>query len=325
MDTPTSIRPQRVAGLPAGPLTTAELVAAVPDPRERGCYRRIWHGLYRRADQVDDLRLRSVALARTWPQGVLRGRSAALLWGDDSAPADALPEIWLPATRRSREGRIYRYGSMPAAAVTRLGGLRLTTPLRTCRDLAGDLDLEDAVVAVERVCAAVPGLAGQLAGAVAHPSGRGARRFGAVVGEVDPASGSVLTTRARLTLAAGGVGGFAAGHQVRFGRRTVTLPLADPVARYAVVTPEEPPRPGYRAPTDQDRMLLRRSGWTVFLVTGRAGPPRNAAAHPGGPGVGGGKEVLAVLSSRWPGSQMLSPTPGDPAADPHGIWAGRRT
>ncbi|MBB1058520.1 hypothetical protein G6020_14255, partial [Dietzia sp. B19] len=164
-------------GLPPGPLTTAELAAAVPDPRDRDRYVRIWHGVYRRDDQVDDLRLRSEALARTWPEGVLRGRSAALLWGDESVPADALPEIWLPFTRRARGGRVYRYGAMPPAAVTELGGLRVTTPLRTCRDLACDLDLEDAVVAVERLCAAVPGLAGRLGAAVEHPSGRGARRF----------------------------------------------------------------------------------------------------------------------------------------------------
>ncbi|MBB0996338.1 hypothetical protein G6024_04340, partial [Dietzia maris] len=67
---------------PPGPLTTAELAAAVPDPAGRARYRRIWHGMYRREDQPDDLRLRSVALARAWPEGVLRGRSAALLWGD---------------------------------------------------------------------------------------------------------------------------------------------------------------------------------------------------------------------------------------------------
>ncbi|MFN3340407.1 MAG: hypothetical protein ACK40Z_11975 [Dietzia sp.] len=147
MDIPT---PKDPGGLPPGPLTTAELAAAVADPRDRGRYVRIWHGVYRRDDQVDDLRLRSEALARTWSEGVLRGRSAALLWGDDSAPVDALPEIWLPSTRRSRGGRVYRYGAMPPAAVTERDGLRVTTPLRTCRDLACDLDLVDAVVAVER-------------------------------------------------------------------------------------------------------------------------------------------------------------------------------
>src|SRR5699024_5566752 len=74
-------------GLPPGPVTSAELAAAVPDARDRRRYRRIWHGMYRREDQVDDLALRTAALACAWPDGVLRGRSAALLWGDDTAPA----------------------------------------------------------------------------------------------------------------------------------------------------------------------------------------------------------------------------------------------
>src|SRR5699024_3643126 len=79
-------------GLPPGPVTSAELAAAVPDARDRRRYRRIWHGMYRREDQVDDLALRTAALACAWPDGVLRGRSAALLWGYDTAPADAPPE-----------------------------------------------------------------------------------------------------------------------------------------------------------------------------------------------------------------------------------------
>ena len=50
--------------LPPGPLTTAEIAVAVPDPADRARYRRIWHGMYRREDQRDDLSMRSVALAR---------------------------------------------------------------------------------------------------------------------------------------------------------------------------------------------------------------------------------------------------------------------
>lgn len=319
---PRTSTPPDPAGLPPGPLTTAELAAAVPDPRDRGRYVRIWHGHYRRDDQVDDLRLRSVALARSWPEGVLRGRSAALLWGDDSAPADAPPEIWLPATRRSRAGRVYRYGAMPPAAVTELGGIRVTTPLRTCRDLAGDLDPEDAVVAVERLCAANPGLAGVLAAAAGHPSGRGARRFAEVVAAVEPRSVSAETTRARLRLAAAGFGGFREGVRIRIAGRAVPLPLADPALRCAVVFPDGVGAERYRS-------ALRRAGWTVIDVRGPAAPGR--ATHPAGavlaphtricdPGVDG---VLPALRSLWPGALLLPPLPGEPVADPLGMWAGR--
>ncbi|MGF0225861.1 hypothetical protein ACQR3Q_08765 [Dietzia natronolimnaea] len=321
--------PQGPEGLPPGPLTTAELAAAVPDPRDRGRYVRIWHGIYRRDDQVDDLRLRSEALARNWPEGVLRGRSAALLWGDDSAPADAPPEIWLPATRRSREGRVYRYGALPPASVTELGGIRVTTPLRTCRDLACDLKLEDAVVAVERVCAAIPGLAGLLAAAAGHPSGRGARRFADVVAAVEPRSGSAESTRARLRLAEAGFGGFSEGNTIRIAGREVSLPLADPAARCVVVFTG-----GSRGPLDgvaaeRYRAAIRRAGWSVIVVRGPAAPggarrPALGGARPCGqapdPGVGG---VLPALRSLWPGALLLPPLPGEPVADPLGMWAGR--
>ena len=65
---------------------------------------------------------------------------------------------------------------------------------------------EDAVVAVERLCGMLPELPGQLSGAAGHPAGRGARAFREVAGAVDPLSGSVASTRARLKLAAAGCG-----------------------------------------------------------------------------------------------------------------------
>ncbi|AVZ40990.1 hypothetical protein CT688_01525 [Dietzia sp. JS16-p6b] len=320
--------------LPPGPLTTAELAAAVPDPRERERYVRIWHGVYRRDDQVDDLRLRSEALARIWPEGVLRGRSAALLWGDDSAPPGAPPEIWLPATRRSREGRVYRYGAMPSAAVTEVGGLRVTTPLRTCRDLACDLGPEDAVVAVERMCAAIPGLAGRLAAATAHPSGRGARRFANVAAAIDRRSVSAESSRARLRLAAAGFDGFRADHRIRIDGRELALPLADPALRCAVVVPGASPvaspgrssgagtSPAAGAGAERHLVALCRAGWTILVVRGPSAPANACRPQVGTvPSDAGG--VLPALRSWWPGTTLLPPLLGEPVADPLGIWAVR--
>ena len=324
--------PADLAALPPGPVTSAELAAAVPDSRDRARYRRIWHGMYRRDDQPDDLRLRSIALARTWPEGVLRGRSAALLWGDDSAPADAPPEIWLPSTRRSRPGRIYRYGTLPPSAVTEIDGLRVTTPLRTCRDLAGDLGFEDAVVSVERLCAMVPELPGQLAGALEHPSGRGARDFAAVARAADPRSGSVVSTLVRLELRAVGLDGFRHGHTVRLGHFTVELPLADPAARCVVFTPgggATPSNPGRVAGRYREQLL--HAGWTVIVVHGDAAPgiAARVAGHAGAEGHGAGDRgagprAAAVLRARWPSSEVSLPPTDDPAADPYGMWSGPR-
>lgn len=315
-------------GLPPGPLTTAELHSAVPDARDRGRYERIWHGVYRRPDQRDDLRLRSLALARIWPEGVLRGRSAAVLWGDDSVPDTAPPEIWLPSTRRAPRGRVYRYGALPPSAVTELEGLRVTTPLRTCRDLSCDLPLEDAVISVERLCAADPDLVERLRAAVAHPSGRGARRFAAVVGQADPRSGSVEATRVRLMLKGAGFDRFTEGHQVRMGRRTIALPLADPVARCVVIAPGARSIPDQRMRDNSVRVALRRTGWTIIAVRGPEAPAQMSEPHPVQV-VSGSQEtvpgpVLAVLRTRWSGSVEYPPLVGEPAADPHGMWAGQR-
>lgn len=337
--------PARPTVQPSGPLTSAELAVAVPDPKGRERYRRIWHGMYRREDQPDDLLLRSRALARTWPEGVLRGRSAALLWGDDSVPRDALPEIWLPATRKSRPGRVYRYGSLPAWAVTQIDGLSVTSPLRTCRDLAGDLSLEDAVVSVERLCAVVAELPAQLRAAADHPAGRGAQHFAEVVRAMEPRSGSPAATRARLTLAAAGCGGFGHGHRVRLATRTVELPLADPVARCVVFTPGARPSAGL-ADAARHGAQLAQAGWTVIVVRGRPGPHgavavdaglgADAGAAPAHAPVSAGNTAAAAatvatraamaLRARWLATEVLVPPFGEPTAgptaDPHGMWGG---
>ena len=334
-------------GLPPGPLTSAELDEQVSAPLIKKYYRRIWWGMYRRADQPDDLLTRSRALARSFPEGVLRGRSAALLWGDDSVPADALPEIWLPGTRKAREGRIYRYGALPPHAVTEIDGLRVTTPLRTCRDLAVDLDLEDAVVSVERLCAMVAELPAQLRAAIEHPSGRGAHRFAKVVRACDPGSFSALSTRARLLLAGADCGDFRHGHRVVLGSGTVELPLADPAARCVVFTSAARARRDRTASRHQSR--LQSAGWTVIIVRERgvgsvrsrlsgsdAGPVPVPRVHQtGGRGIDPGtgshsvqglgqvaipRRAAGLLAARWPATELRLPAHRSGADDPHGLW-----
>lgn len=341
--------------LPPGPLTTAELAAAVREGADRERYHRIWHGMYRREDQPDDLQLRGRTLARTFPEGVLRGRSAALLWGDDSVPSDALPEIWLPSTRRSRPGRVYRYGTMRPEAITELDGVRVTSLLRTCRDLAADLPFGEAVVAVERMCAAHPQLATQLSAAAAHPAGRGIQRFVAVVDAIELGATSADESRARQLLSAAGYEGFGYGHSIRSHRRTVSLPLADPITRCMVIG-----RAVWAAWNESARSALRNAGWSVVVITGLAvsevspepggaptttlGPafasasagraePRDCgerdcgerdAGHPyfDADGAGwAGADVAAVMRSRWPATSLLEPMDCRPAADPFGMWA----
>lgn len=333
------------ADVPLGPLTTAELEEAVRCGADRERYRRIWHGMYRREDQADGLRLRGLALARKFPESVLRGRSAALLWGDDSAPADAMPEIWLPSTRKSRPERVYRYGAMPREAVTVVDGLRVTTPLRTCRDLAADLPHADAVVAFERMIAAQPELEVQVRAAAEHPSGRSAHRFVTVVEAMDPRAASMEESRARQLLLADGLDGFGYGHEIRSNRRSLLLPLADPTFRCVVFT-----RTAWLGWSEGSQTALREAGWSVVVIRGSASPSdREAAAArtrgsalssdsedavgslrvvgPGdGPDDGFGAEdagvvTAAVLRSWWPETGVLEPVEHQMAVDPLGMWA----
>ena len=349
--------------LPSGPLTTSELAAAgVTRAARRVHYFRIWRGMYGRNDQVDGLELRSRALARLFPEGVLRGRSAAQVWGDDSIPTDCVPEIWLPSTRKAPADRIYRYGELPAYSVTEVDGLSVTTPLRTCRDLSADLGFEDAVVSVERLCAMVAELPAQLRAVTRHPSstsgpsspnssgdpshlgsrsqqgGRRARDFDRVVRALDTKSLSALSTRVRLELAAAGFGRFVHAHRVRMGSRTIEFALADPAARCGIVTIDDPLSAAGRVggglaaelrPSTELLMRLRQAGWTVFIVRDRAREGVSHAARlrqiPGAdPGSDPIARIAALLAARWPGTEIYPAVVDDAASDPHGIWGSRR-
>lgn len=336
--------------LPSGPVTTSELAAAgVTRAARRVHYFRLWRGMYGRNDQVNGLELRSRALARQFPDGVLRGRSAALLWGDDSIPHDAPPEIWLPSTRKAPVDRIYRYGDVPAHSVTEVDGLPVTTPLRTCRDLSADLGFEDAVVSVERLCAMVAELPAQLRAVTLHPSnlsnpsypsnpsrpgGRRGRAFDRVVRALDPQSLSALSTRVRLELAAAGFDRYVHAHRVRMGSCVIEFALADPVARCGIVTAAGPvsaeDRAGGRpeaalSPSTDVLMRLRRAGWAVIIVRDRVreGVPHSWSPHPIA-GAGHIDHVAALLAARWPGTEIYLPVVDDAASDPHGLWGSRR-
>ena len=117
---PAPATPVETPQLPPGPLSRAELRHLVTERVVREHYVRMWQACYRLRSQPEDLALRTAALARQCPQGVVCGRSAALLWGDDSAPEDAEPEIWLPRQRNSRPGRRYRSGHLSSAAANAL-------------------------------------------------------------------------------------------------------------------------------------------------------------------------------------------------------------
>jgi hypothetical protein len=100
-----------------------------------------------------DLKLRSLAAYRyVEGKGVLSGYSAAEVLGASCGPWDAAAEVTLPHRgQRSRPGLLVHRTSLHPGEITDVGGLKVTTPLRTAYDLARRGDLVERVVAVDRL------------------------------------------------------------------------------------------------------------------------------------------------------------------------------
>lgn len=271
--------------LPPGPLTIAELRERVTPADIRKSYEGIWRGVYRRIDQPDDFEMRCRALALLNPQGVLTGRSAARMWGDDSASEWANAEIWLPRGRTSGSGRRYRTGSMPNAAVTEKDGLRVTTLPRTAVDLGRELPAEALVVALERLAKHNPDLPELLSTFLEHPSGEGtvpavaAKRLREAIEMMDHRCLTLAESIARIGLAGSGLDGFQTGYPVRPGGLDRRLALADPVSGIAIEAVNAEAMADELVHEDEDLRKLRKAGWAVVVASG----PSPAAIERGAP------------------------------------------
>lgn len=152
-----------VHGLPADrPFTWPEAEAAGFSSRELralvigGRVRRLLRGVYAAASLGDDLDTRVAALALVVPaDGVVVDRTAAWLHGVDLLPRSALTEqppveLFLPPGRRVRRDSV---GSgertFGPTDVLDLGGVRVTSPLRTALDLGRRLWRFDALAALD--------------------------------------------------------------------------------------------------------------------------------------------------------------------------------
>lgn len=232
----------------------------------RDRYRTITTGLALPADHPDDLRARSLALAKLYPDGVLCGWSAAAVHGGQ-VPRDAVPEICVGPSMRRRAGvRIRRY-PIPPDAVTDKAGAAVTTPLWTAFDLARFLPFEDAVIAVEfahghylrleDVPDMLPALAGRW----------GAARARKVFAAANGASESPMETRLRLTLYDAGFTDLVP--QVRVAELRCRIDLADVARKIAVEYDGDGhfDNPAQIRRDTERRNKLIAAGWTVIVVT----------------------------------------------------------
>ncbi|MET8085514.1 hypothetical protein [Micromonospora sp. NPDC005237] len=185
-----------------GLLTRTELRSAA--------WRPVFRDVYADANLTLTHRTRCAAAAR-WvlpPGVVIAGRSAAALYGAASA-ADAQPlEVLVPAGQRFGpvSGFVVHTGTLAITDVAVRQGVPLTTPTRTCWDLAQWLPTEEAVAIVDRFAHQhLVDLAQLHTDARAQIGKRGWRSMARVVDLADAGAESTPESRLRVRIVLAGV------------------------------------------------------------------------------------------------------------------------
>lgn len=166
-------------------------------------FRRLFQDVHVRSDVDVNLALRSrAAYLLVEGRGVLGGYSAAELLGASCGPQGAPAEVVVPGGRqRSQPGLRVHRGLLPPDEFTTVGGVMVTTPMRTAYDLGRRAPLVEAVVAVDAL-AHVWRFAprGLIALRERHPGARGSARLCEVVRLADPLAESPMETRIRMAI-----------------------------------------------------------------------------------------------------------------------------
>jgi very-short-patch-repair endonuclease len=245
------------------------------DLRSRA-WQQVLRGIYADATITLTHRHRCLAVARfVLPDGgVIAGRSAAYLYGARLAgPTDPVEVLVPPTARiRGRDALVVHTGGLSSAEIQPRAALPLTTPIRTCWDLAQWLDPVEAVVHVDALAAARSmDLAQFLRFAKGRQAERGWRRALRVATLADTGAASPPESRLRVRLVLAGVPKpvtqFVIAHNGQFIAR---VDLAWPDCGVGVEYDGE-----WHAGTDQfhaDRRRLNQlmgAGWIVLHVTAR--------------------------------------------------------
>jgi len=204
----------RLQGIPeqlkSGPFTVAHAEGlGFSRHRLRGPnWRRLGWGVYVWTGHEADAASELLALQSRLPErSVLSGRTAAKLHRMD-VDANGSAEVTAPpgVALRPRPGICVNVAALDPADVMVSGGLRVTTPLRTCFDLARRLPLVDAVIvldgALHRRLVSLRALC-EYVGHVGSVRGVPAARR--VVDLVEPKSESPMESRLRLVLILAGL------------------------------------------------------------------------------------------------------------------------
>jgi hypothetical protein len=201
--------------------------------------------------------------------GIIAGYSAAELHGAACAHPDAPAEVLLvpPHQRRSRPGLRVHRDRLGPDDVTEVGGLRLTTPLRTAYDLARWApNVPEAVVGVDALVRHAAVRLDELCEYASRRGGaRAVRQLRAALQLSRHGADSPMETRVRLALVGHGLPEPVLQHPVAVGGRTLWLDLAYPAVLLAIEYDGAEHRTAERARRDLVREAqLARAGWTVL-------------------------------------------------------------
>ena len=196
----------------------------------------VFRDVYAPAGCELDLVLRSRAAHLLLPaHGALAGHSAAALLGAECSPRTAPAEVIAPRGEvRPRRGLVVRQDRLDPDEICIVDGHRVTTPLRTARDLGRRLRLVEAVAAVDALVRL--GRFDVAALLLGPPGARGCRQLRRVVELANPLAESPMETRLRLLLVLAGLPAPELQYRVRdaHGAVLARVDLAYPAARLAL-------------------------------------------------------------------------------------------
>jgi very-short-patch-repair endonuclease len=185
---------------------------SVADARRRGIrwddlqtksWTRMSYGQYALSSLPGGTELVLRAAAQRMPAAyAFSGRTAGWIWGMDLAPCEPIV-VTIPreVSVRARAGVRLRRASLSESEVVTRRSFRVTTPLRTVRDMGGDADLVESVVAVEMAVRAGLVAPSDIASHVEqHPGTKGIKRLRRALRLADARSESPMETRLRLQL-----------------------------------------------------------------------------------------------------------------------------
>lgn len=176
--------------------------AGVVTRHELACgYRTLYRGVFVRKDAVVSLRDRAIgAWLATGRQGVIAGVAASALHGAPWVDPEQSVEV-AGVKRRPQRGLILRSEHIPADEQTRVGGLPVTTRVRTAFDLGRHLERVQALERLDALMWNQPFDTAEVAGlARRHHRARGLCQLRELLPLIDGGAASPCESRIRLWL-----------------------------------------------------------------------------------------------------------------------------